>query len=84
MDLEQIYQEVNSQLDKDTFDNRIILTLSEWNCIRENLVVSQKIKEMTLRQLMANITNDCQEDADTGFSWELTIKQYIKNLFNIF
>lgn len=45
--------------------------------------VIEKVKEMTLRQLMVNITNDCQEDADTGFSWELTIEEYIKNLFDI-
>lgn len=48
-----------------------------------NESVLGKVKEMTLRQLMVNITNDCQEDADTGFSWELTIEQYLKNLFNI-
>jgi gas vesicle protein len=45
--------------------------------------VMEKVKEMTLRRLMVNLTNDCQEDADTGFSWELTIEEYIKNLFNI-
>lgn len=42
----------------------------------------EKVKEMTLRQLMTNIINDQQEDADTGFSWELTIEEYIKNLFD--
>lgn len=28
---------MNSQLEKDTFDNRIIITLSEWGFIQEKL-----------------------------------------------
>jgi hypothetical protein len=46
-------------------------------------MILAKVKEMTLRRLMTNITNDCQEDADTGFSWEMTIAEYICNLFDI-
>ncbi|MFS0560112.1 hypothetical protein AB1K91_05180 [Terribacillus sp. 179-K 1B1 HS] len=31
----QIYKEVNSQLEKDTFNNKVILNLAEWNFIVE-------------------------------------------------
>jgi hypothetical protein len=37
VNIREVYREVNSQIDKDTFDNRIILTLAEWNCIKETI-----------------------------------------------
>lgn len=37
IDLKSIYKEVYSQLEKDSFDGRIILKLSEWNKIQELL-----------------------------------------------
>lgn len=46
-------------------------------------MISKKMKTMSLKQLMTNIANDCQEDADTGFSWKLTIEEYLKNLFDL-
>lgn len=52
-----------------------------WDNVSGEEKIINKVKEMTLRQLMVNITNDCQEDADTGFSWELTIAEYLENLY---
>lgn len=47
-----------------------------------NEKIIEKVKEMTLRQLVANIIIDQQEDGDSGFHWELTIEQYLKDLFD--
>lgn len=53
MNKEKLYREVNSQLEKDTFDNQIILTLTEWNFIQEQFEKSKerrdRIKQLEMK-----------------------------------
>ncbi len=46
-----------------------------------NRKVTKAVKNMTLRQLMVNIDVDRLEGADvvTGFSYDLTIEEYLEN-----
>jgi hypothetical protein len=40
------------------------------------------IKTMSLRKLIMNVENDLREDADTGVSLDMTIEEYLNNLYN--
>ena len=40
------------------------------------------IKTMSIRKLMMNIENDLREDADSGVSLDMTIEEYLNNLYN--
>jgi hypothetical protein len=44
--------------------------------------VEERIKVMTLFQLLTNLHNDLQEDGDTGVHLDMTIEEYLKNLFD--
>jgi len=39
------------------------------------------IKKMTLNQLLRNIENDLLEDADSGIHMDMTIEEYLRNLY---
>jgi hypothetical protein len=40
------------------------------------------IKTMSLRKLMMNMESDLQEDADSGIRLDMTIEEYLNNLYN--
>lgn len=40
------------------------------------------IKTMTLQKLVMNIKNDLREDADSGINPEMTVEEYLNNLYN--
>jgi hypothetical protein len=47
-----------------------------------NEIVASKIKNMTLRQLLANLDNDLKEDGDTGVHLGMTLEDYLEDLFS--
>jgi len=40
------------------------------------------IKTMSLQKLMMNLKNDFREDADSGINPDMTIEEYLNNLYN--
>lgn len=43
--------------------------------------IAERLKTMTMSDLLKNLVNDIQEDGDSGFSPNMTVHQYFVNLF---
>jgi hypothetical protein len=57
-------------------------SFSEIELEDNDVTVNAKIKEMTVRQLLVNLSNDLLEDGDTGVHLDMTIEEYLNNLFD--